>query len=232
MDIAVNDVPLVGDEPVDRFEALPRHNALFLHGVDDMSTQEIEQYVDSPLLVKVEWINDSSCNLSFSTEEDASTIADTLVLKKGSALDHRTLVPAKPYLITSDDHRVVDLFVRVATDEDVKERGARVRSRYYQLHGIDGQELTEERRLARKEHIERMKRNGGDGSDVFSRLGRKVEPQSRRNRSRSPDRNSNRLISTAARRREKVSVEKEIPEHLKSRLGPIKTEIKQDEQNA
>ncbi|KAI7907207.1 uncharacterized protein BX663DRAFT_495182 [Cokeromyces recurvatus] len=231
-----DNVQLVGDEPYDRFEALPRPSAIFLYGVNEMSTKDIEQYVDSTLLIKIEWINDSSCNLVFDNPTDASTVASSLLLKNNVVLDHRTLVPAKPYLMINHDHQVIDLFIRIATDEDVKERGARSRSRYYQLHGVDGQTLSEERKEARREHIERMKRNGGDGSDVFSRLGKKVEntvssPSRRRyysrSRSRSPLRNSKRSSST--RRERSPPIQKEIPEHLKSRLGPIKTsEISQE----
>ncbi|GAN05340.1 hypothetical protein MAM1_0088d04810 [Mucor ambiguus] len=205
------DAMLVGDEPIDRFEALPRPTAIFLHGVDDMSTADITTYANSPLLVKVEWINDSSCNLAFKTEEDASQVAQTLLSQPVSALDHRTLVAAKPF-------QTHPLSIRIATDEDVKERGARERSRYYLLHGVEDQPLGEERKEARKAHMERMQKNGGDGRDVFSRLGSKappVERRSTRNRSRSPTKSEGRSI-----KRER-SVEREIPNHLKSRLGLV-----------
>ncbi|KAL0135329.1 hypothetical protein V8B55DRAFT_1555947 [Mucor lusitanicus] len=202
------DTMLVGDEPVDRFEALPRPTAIFLHGVDDMSTADITAYANSPLLVKVEWINDSSCNLAFKTQEDASQVAQTLLSEPVPALDHRTLVAAKPF----ENH---PLSIRIATDEDVKERGARERSRYYLLHGVEDQPLSEERREARKAHVDRMQKNGGDGRDVFSRLGSKVPPRNSRDRSRSPTRSEGRNI-----KRER-SVEREIPDRLKSRLGLV-----------
>lgn len=209
------DEMLVGDELVDRFEALPRRTAIFLHGVDDMSTADITKYADSPLLTKVEWINDSSCNLAFKTEQDALQVAQTLLSQPVPELDHRTLVAAKPF----ENHT---LSIRISTDEDVKERGARERSRYYLLHGVEDQPLSEVRKEARKAHLERMQKNGGDGRDVFSRLGARKEPtpneRRSRDRSRSPTRNGNRSV-----KRER-SVEREIPQHLKSRLGPVKTE--------
>ncbi|KAL7329541.1 hypothetical protein PS15p_204619 [Mucor circinelloides] len=214
LDVKPNlDTMLVGDEPIDRFEALPRRTAVFLHGVDNMSTADIIKYTDSPLLVKVEWINDSSCNLVFKTEQEASQVAQTLLVQPVPALDHRTLVAAKPF----ENHT---LSIRIATDEDVKERGARERSRYYLLHGVEDQPLSEDRKEARKAHVERMQKNGGDGRDVFSRLGSKVPPSDRhaRNRSRSPTRAEGRSI-----KRER-SVEREIPNHLKSRLGLVKPE--------
>ncbi|KAI8982357.1 hypothetical protein BDF20DRAFT_809652, partial [Mycotypha africana] len=169
------------DSPYDQFEALPRPTAIFLHGVDNLSTDDIKGYVNSPLLSKLEWINDSSCNLVCNTPEEATEIAQSL-LEDGSqiqTLDHRTLLPAKPFIVeNSKDNqpsRVETLSIRMATDEDIKERGARLRSRYYMIHGVDGQELSKERQEARKLHVDRMKRNGGDGRDVFSRLGKKVE---------------------------------------------------------
>jgi hypothetical protein len=209
------DKMLVADELVDRFEALPRRTAIFLHGVDDMSTADITKYANSPLLMKVEWINDSSCNLAFKTEQDALQVAQTLLSQPVPELDHRTLVAAKPF----ENHT---LSIRISTDEDVKERGARERSRYYLLHGVEDQPLSEVRKEARKAHLERMQKNGGDGRDVFSRLGAKKEPtpneRRSRDRSRSPTRNDSINL-----KRER-SVEREIPQHLKSRLGPAKTE--------
>ncbi|CEP13653.1 hypothetical protein [Parasitella parasitica] len=212
---------LVSDEATDRFEALPRPTAIFLHGVDDMSTADITKYTDSPLLVKIEWINDSSCNLTFKTEQDALQVAQTLMSQPAAAeIDHRALVPAKPF----ENHS--NLSMRIATDEDVKERGARERSRYYLLHGVDDQPLSEDRKEARKAHVERMRKNGGDGRDVFSRLGARLPERRDRNRDRSqsPTKNVNRRI-----KRER-SVEREIPRHLKDRLGLVKTEVVEDDQ--
>lgn len=223
---------LVADETVDRFEALPRPSALFLHGVDDMSTDDIMAYVNTPLVTKVEWINDSSCNLVCATPDDALAVASAL-LPMPQELDHRTLVPVKPFIktIDNDDQNITNaLFVRISTDEDVKERGARERSRYYMLYGSKDQPVTAERAEARREHLQRMQKNGGDGRDVFSRLGNKATPSSR-SRSRSPERNSGRITHSRNR---------DIPDRLKSRLGPIKHEacvkteqdepVKQEEQ--
>ncbi|KAI8638854.1 hypothetical protein BD408DRAFT_9877 [Parasitella parasitica] len=208
---------LVSDESIDRFEALPRPSAIFLHGVDDMSTADITKYTDSSLLLKVEWINDSSCNLAFKTEQDALQVAQTLLSKPVAELDHRTLAPAKPFENQS-------LSIRIATDEDVKERGARERSRYYLLHGVEDQPLSEDRKEARKAHLDRMRTNGGDGRDVFSRLGAKVPGRHKpRERSRSPTKHAGRHI-----KRER-SVDREIPQHLKDRLGLVKTEAEDKE---
>ncbi|KAI8374916.1 hypothetical protein EDC96DRAFT_423835, partial [Choanephora cucurbitarum] len=150
------------------FEGIPRPNVLFLRGVDDLSTSDITSYVDSPLLQKVQWINDASCNLVFESNAQAVEVAQSLLKEPTDSLDHLTLLPAKPF--TKED-RTIDLFVRIATDEDVKERGSREKSRYYQLHGVENETPREaNQRKGRMARAERMTRNGGDGRDVFSRL--------------------------------------------------------------
>lgn len=195
---------LVGEEPHDRFEALPRASALFLQGVDDMSTKDISRYC--PSLKKVEWIDDSSCNMVFETSEEAQAALLTLVADDTVVVDHRTLVAAKPFLKEEEEHK---LLIRVSTDEDVKERGARHKSRYYLIHGKEEEEVSEERKVARKEHQARMRKRGGDGRSVFERLGNKLE----RRRSVSPERDETRSTERHVR---------DIPDSLKSRLGKLK----------
>jgi hypothetical protein len=51
------------------FEGLPRPNAIFLKGVDDMSTSDIKNYCGSADLVKVQWIDDTSCNILQNKQE-------------------------------------------------------------------------------------------------------------------------------------------------------------------
>lgn len=227
------EVKLVGDEEVDRFEALPRPTAIFLHGVDNMSTKDIESYCNQENLTKVEWINDASCNLAFKTEEEAFHALESLLEKKEDAItvDHKQLHPAKPFV--DAEGKTHSLFVRIATDEDVKERGARQRSRYYMIHGTENMKFSEERKTERKKYFERQEKSGGDGRSVFDRLGNRVAEgnnrRSRRGRSVSPSRDAERSI-----KRERASPEREIPSHLLSRLGPMKeekkVEIKQEQQ--
>jgi hypothetical protein len=221
------DVKLVADESIDRFEALPRPTAIFLLGVDDMSTQDITTYCNQPSLEKVEWINDSACNLVFKTEEEAHSALGTLLADATVAVDHRTLVTARSFVNTAENDKTHNLFVRISTDEDIKVRGARHQSRYYLIHGKEegDKHLSEERQDARKEHRERMKKSGGDGRSVFSRLGNTVE----RRRSVSPVREEERSI-----KRDR-SVERDIPQHLKNRLGPspslqVKMEIREEQE--
>lgn len=60
--IIESNIQLVADEPMDRFEALPRPTAIYLYGVNEMSTEDVKTYAGRPeALQKVEWIDDSSC---------------------------------------------------------------------------------------------------------------------------------------------------------------------------
>ncbi|OBZ91338.1 hypothetical protein A0J61_00600 [Choanephora cucurbitarum] len=191
------------------FEGIPRPSVLFLRGVDDLSTSDITSYVGSPLLQKVQWINDASCNLVFESNAQAVEVAQSLLKEPTDSLDHLTLLPAKPF---AKEDRTIDLFVRIATDEDVKERGSREKSRYYQLHGVENETPREaNQRKGRMARAERMTRNGGDGRDVFSRLGNRIPA---RTRSQSPSRETTRTLGRDR------SIEREVPRHLKDRLGP------------
>ncbi|GAA5806819.1 hypothetical protein MFLAVUS_000167 [Mucor flavus] len=214
----INDVQLVADEEIDRFEAMVRPTALFLQGVDDMSTKDITAYCNHVALEKVEWINDSSCNLAFSTEEQAQEALANLLTDTSSGVDHRALVPAKAFV--DGEGKSHELFIRLSTDEDVKERGARQRSRYYLIHGVEeDKSISSERQEARKEHMERMRKSGGDGRSVFSRLGSKVERRRSVSPSRQETRSTGRDREGSAER--EVSREREIPDSLKSRLGKV-----------
>ncbi|KAI8891452.1 hypothetical protein K501DRAFT_166325 [Backusella circina FSU 941] len=209
------------------FEGLPRPNAIFLRGVDEMSTSDIKKYCDSTDLLKVQWINDTSCNLIFDTKEQAEQVTKALVTDPDVEVNHKTLLTAKSF--ENADGKIIELSLRLATDEDVKSKGSRERSRYYLLHGTEDSEVMRE---GRSNDVEkRMKQNGGDGRDVFSRLGNKVANNERRggNQRRQRDR-------SASPSREVTRKTRELPEHLKSRLGAlnnndIKTEdIKTEEE--
>ncbi|KAG1162313.1 hypothetical protein G6F37_002260 [Rhizopus arrhizus] len=170
------EVKLVSDEPFDRFEALPRPVAIFLHGVNDMSTEQVVAYCNHPQGLKVEWIDDSACNLVMTTASEAKELAESLLVDKDeiNQLNHKTLLKTKPF---RDEHdEVLDtLSLRIATDEDVKRRGASERSRYYRIYGTDRTKLRKETIQSRKEMIDRMSKNGGDGRSVFDRLDQEEE---------------------------------------------------------
>ncbi|KAI9263750.1 hypothetical protein BY458DRAFT_548027 [Sporodiniella umbellata] len=201
---------LVEDEPIDRFEPDPRNVAIYLRGVDDLSTDQVRTYANnSENLVSVEWIDDTSCNLVMNSVENAQALAGELLLEDTlESLNHRTLLKAKP--LVQDEKTVDSLFIRIATEDDIKRRGARFRSQYYKVYGHKGHEISQERVEARKELKERMSRSGGDGRSVFERLGNRVSRSERRRDRRS---------ASPVRERSASPVQHDIPERLKQRLG-------------
>ncbi|KTW31065.1 uncharacterized protein T551_01617 [Pneumocystis jirovecii RU7] len=110
-----------------------RTEALYLKGVEDMSTEDVEKYcityylAVSPL---IEWIDDSSCNLVY---PDASTALSALSCISQSKIDTlyvNSLVPAK----MNPKHNNIQLFIRHSKTSDKKAPGARERSRWYLFH--------------------------------------------------------------------------------------------------
>ncbi|ORY97902.1 hypothetical protein BCR43DRAFT_490532 [Syncephalastrum racemosum] len=184
-----------------------RPEAILLHGVDDLSTKDIETYCQEHPPNKIEWINDQSCNLVYADEDQAKEAAQSLLLEP-TELTSKILRKAKP--ISKEGDRVFDnLHIRVATLWDIKERGARERSRYYLLHG---EEESMPRRRRERDIEDRLghRDNGRRGEgDVFSRLGRRVERGRPYERHRKRD--DRRSLSPQTR--------EALPESLRNRLG-------------
>ncbi|KAI8393514.1 uncharacterized protein BYT42DRAFT_9579 [Radiomyces spectabilis] len=159
------------------FDPSRRAEALFLYGLDDMSTKDIHAYCEGLNLKKIEWINDSSCNLVFTVESDAKAAAQALLetpLPADADLSHKELQKAKPF--QKDERQFNNLQLRVSTDYDLKEKGARERSRYYLLHGTEDSEVGE------------RERESSSRGDIQSRLGPRRDD--RRPRDRYQDRKS------------------------------------------
>ncbi|KAF7727484.1 hypothetical protein EC973_007462 [Apophysomyces ossiformis] len=122
------------DDSDNKQEDTPRPNVLFLYGLDEMSTNDIKSYCKGLNMQRIEWINDSSCNLVFATKEEAVAAA-TALLEQEVELTHTLLRKSKVHV--REDRTFENLHIRVATTTDVKARGARERSRYYLLHGTE-----------------------------------------------------------------------------------------------
>ncbi|KAI9496972.1 hypothetical protein BDB00DRAFT_785080 [Zychaea mexicana] len=200
-------------------ESIPRPEALFLHGLDEMSTKDIRAYCSNLSLEKIEWINDTSCNLVFANKEAVEkAIEELLVSDIEDPVTHRILRKARAYTQESSGHVFDNLHIRIATDWDVKERGARDRSRYYLLHGGDSGPAASSR-------LPDLPKGG-----VFNRLGRRNEsrPQGRRGgrqrqeerRSLSPQprRSDRRFNDDGTTADDDSSIQ--VPDSLKGRIGP------------
>lgn len=135
-------------------------NKIHIHGVDSLHTNDIKAYIKAHFgaVDRVEWIDDSSANLVFSSEHttrdaivalSAVPIADTTALAIGETL------PAK----SVDDKPEISLHVRFALASDKKQAGAATRSRYYLLHP---EHDPEERRRRNQDNRSRYRDRDGD----------------------------------------------------------------------
>ncbi|KAI7850304.1 hypothetical protein BDC45DRAFT_246227 [Circinella umbellata] len=204
-------IPMNNDNK-EKEEAIPRPEAIFLHGLDEMSTKDIRAYCnDLPPLEKIEWINDTSCNLIFNNEESAKqAIQNLLASDINDPVTHHILRKAKAYTQENSNHIFNNLHIRVATTWDIKEPGARDRSRYYLLHGSDDDNSFDRSELPR----------GG----IFDRLGnrrkestRHRQQQQQRRRSLSPQSSHHHHNRSARNDNEDNLIQ--IPDSLKGRIG-------------
>ena len=58
-----------------------RPNAIHVYGVDYMSTRMILAYFGEENKVRVEWLNDSSCNVAFNSQNTMEEVVTRLKLK-------------------------------------------------------------------------------------------------------------------------------------------------------
>ncbi|KAL7269611.1 hypothetical protein RUND412_007714 [Rhizina undulata] len=121
---------------------------IHLRGVDNMSTDNVKAFASEHFkeaaVVKVEWIDDTSCNLIYATPELALQALHAFQTQSGK-LPLLALRTSKPAPSHPDSH----LQVRLAKLTDRKEKGARERSRYYLFHPED--DIGEQRERLRRE---------------------------------------------------------------------------------
>ncbi|XXH00390.1 hypothetical protein Hte_006734 [Hypoxylon texense] len=125
----------IDDIPED--ENTPVPTKLHVRGLDVMNPDEVKAYVaehysEDPM-ERIEWIDDSSANLLFSSAAAAARALGSLVLEDVqdvALLPLRKLVPAKPFSKRPE----VSLQVRLAVATDKKQAGAASRSRFYLLN--------------------------------------------------------------------------------------------------
>lgn len=134
-------------------EVARRTNAIYLYGVDVMSTMDVLGYWKDHGPTFVEWINDSSCNILFADEFSAKRAmvyrghplpptADNL---SASGLDP-TDIENLPYLWHQGSDFVkagadIKLIYRMATADDVKNFGGERRTRELWKTGEEGHKM-------------------------------------------------------------------------------------------
>ncbi|KAI9155277.1 hypothetical protein HJFPF1_07858 [Paramyrothecium foliicola] len=131
-----------------------------IRGVDTLHTDDIKAYVKAHYGVvdRVEWIDDTSANLLFSSElaaRDALVGLSTIEVADATALAVGETLPAKPV----DGKPEISLQVRFAVQSDRKQTGAALRSRYYLLHP---EHDPEERRRRQQDTRSRYRNRDGD----------------------------------------------------------------------
>lgn len=132
---------------------------MHIRGVDTLHTDDIKAWVRAHygLVDRVEWIDDSSANLIFSSESSAreAIVALSSTLGPDSPpLKPDETIPAKPF----EGKPEISLHIRVALESDKKVAGAALRSRYYLLHPEHDPE--ERRRRGRYRERDYGSRNG------------------------------------------------------------------------
>lgn len=171
-------------------------NKIHIRGVDSLHTDDIKAYVKSHFgdVDKIEWIDDTSANLVFSSEptaREAIAALSAVEITDASALPVGEAVPAKPLA----DKPETTLTVRFAVVSDRKERGAALRSRYYLLHPEHDPEEKRRRREERPRYRNRdsdqrsYRRRDDDDQDAFDASMYDDAPR-RRSTSRDNRRNS------------------------------------------
>jgi hypothetical protein len=105
---------------------------MHIRGVDNLSTNDIRLYLASVCpdiaFVRLEWIDDTSLNVVYDFDDDATTALQTVTAEYLEHVPITTLRPAKPL---QGEKTIDGLKVRSAFLSDRKEPGARDRSRWY-----------------------------------------------------------------------------------------------------
>jgi hypothetical protein len=139
-----------------------------LRGLDDLKTREIEQGVrevcSTELYRRLQWIDDSSANLVFDTEDAAADALAALSAEEQS--EPLRLRPVKPLEALGGAH----LEARMAIEADVKAPGAAVRSAFYLRNPEYDPENKPKKRKNVREQGPRFKRTRRQSEDeIFHR---------------------------------------------------------------
>lgn len=145
-------------------------NKVHLRGLDDLTTRKIEdglrEICNTELYRRLQWIDDTSANIIFDTEEAASDALAALSAEDESELLRLRLV--KPLEALGG----VQLQARMAIEADVKAPGAKDRSRFYLMNPDEDPDNRPRKRKNVRDHGPRYKRNRRESADdLFHRRG-------------------------------------------------------------
>ncbi|XP_027059609.1 nuclear cap-binding protein subunit 3-like isoform X3 [Pocillopora damicornis] len=114
-----------------------RSDAILIHGVNEMSTEDVFAYFRDFAPGSVEWIDDSSCNVVWDDEFTASRV----LMAVGKQLENPTVdedisdAVEVRWKIGPPHPKAKCLLLRLATKKDKKLPGAAGRSMYYLING-------------------------------------------------------------------------------------------------
>ncbi|KUI71653.1 Uncharacterized protein C16C4.16c [Cytospora mali] len=153
----------VNDEPPNDESQHVIPNKIHIRGLDVIDENQLKSYVTSHVGGKgadrVEWVDDTSANLVFSSDsaaEEALKLLVTVEIVDATQLPPLEVLPAQPFPERPD----VALQVRFAVESDKKAKNAAQRSRFYLLHPEWDPETEEGRR--RREGRDRRYRDRED----------------------------------------------------------------------
>lgn len=178
---------VMNDDPVDPIEEDATYEKVHVRGVDELTTEDIKQFSTSHFgeeaPSRVEWIDDTSANLVFSSPDVGLRALAALTQVNGeedpSALPSLRLRSAK--LLSAHPDSVLQ--VRSAVKMDRKQARAHEKSRFYLMHPEH-----DPRERLRQELSDRRRGEGGDGD---YRRRRFDDRELRRRRDRDHDDNIN-----------------------------------------
>lgn len=147
-------------------------NKVHIRGLDQLDQDKLKEYVSAQVGGKgadrIEWVNDSSANLVFSSEtaaQEALLLLSAVDVADVTQIPLGEVLPAKPIA----DKPEIALHVRLAVESDKKERGAAQKSRFYLFNPEWDPETEEGRR--RREGRDRRYRDRDDRG-AYRRRGR------------------------------------------------------------
>ncbi|CAN8095740.1 unnamed protein product [Discula destructiva] len=162
--------PLTGGATDESQRLVP--NKVHIRGLDLLDQDKLKAYVSSHVGGKgadrIEWVNDSSANLVFSSDvaaQEALLLLSAVEIADATQIPLGELLPAKSVA----DKPEIALQVRFAVESDKKERGAAQKSRFY-LFNPEWDPETEEGRRRREGRDKRYRER--DDRNAYRRGGR------------------------------------------------------------
>ncbi|KAL4445525.1 hypothetical protein ABPG74_004599 [Tetrahymena malaccensis] len=158
-----------------------RPEVLHVYGVDFLSTQDIMSYFSRFNPEKIEWLNDSSCNVVFPSEELVEQAVQSLSLTIQN--DPNLSEEWKKGIPYKERNIEFSLYFRIATTKDVKgEQISGKESQYYKYI----RQKTQDQRLQRQKRYEERNSYRGN-SKSYNDRGRSQQQNKRHSRSSRAD---------------------------------------------